>query len=153
MEYLKKDKHWDDDIASVFIFDEAQLTYGDTGLWNTLFKSISDHPSTLQHRIIVFASYGNPTRINAPVTNMYIKELQMVTLVSIDHHDGLEAAGLYLTRSEFEELVNLRKYAFDPTCLDFIFRISSGHVGAMTDVINIISCDDVSVPVIIRIRI
>jgi hypothetical protein len=76
----------------------------------------------------------------------------MVTLVHIDHHDGLEAAGLYLTRPEFNSLVNLRNYSFDPACLDFIFRISSGHVGVMNDIINVISCDDVSLPITIQIR-
>jgi len=140
--HLENNKDWNDDIASVFIFDEAQLTYGDTGLWNTLFKPTSDNPSILHHRIIIFASYGSPTRINAPGTQMYVKEPQMVTLVHIDHHDGLGAAGLYFTRPEFEEFVNLRQYSFDPACLDFIFEISSGHAGAMNDVIHVISCDD-----------
>jgi len=152
-EHLKKDKHWNGGIASVLIFDEAQSTYGDMGLWNTLFKPISDNPSILHHRIIIFASYGSPTRINTPCTAMYIKEPQMVTLVPIDHHDGLGAVGLYLTPPEFEELVNLRKYSFDPACLDFIFRISSGHTGAMSDVINVVSCDDVSLCAFIRISI
>ena len=84
---------------------------------------------------------------------MHIKQTQMVTLVPIDHNDGLKAAGLYLTRPEFEEIANLRKYSFDPDCLDFIFRISSGHTGAMDDVINVISCDDVNLPAFVRIRI
>ena len=152
-EHLENNKHWDDDIASVFVFDEAQGTYGDTGLWNTPFKPISDHPSTLHHRIIIFTSYGSPTRINAPGTSVHIKQTQMVTLVPIDHHDRLEAAGLYLTRPEFEEIVNLRKYSFDPACLDFIFRLSSGHTGAADDVINVISCANVSLPAFVQIRI
>ena len=152
-EHLKKNKHWNDDIASVFIFDEVQMTYGDMGLWNTLFKPISDNPSTLHHHIIIFMSYGSPTRINAPGTPMHIKQPQMVTLVPIDHHDGLEAVGLYLTWPEFEEIINLRKYSFDPACLDFIFRISSGHMGAVIDVINVISCDNVNLIAFIQIRI
>jgi len=77
----------------------------------------------------------------------------MVTLVPIDHHDGLGAVGLYLTRPEFEEVVNLRKSSFDPACLDFIFGISSGHAGAMIDVIDVISCDDVGLRAFIRISI
>jgi len=152
-EHLQKNNHWDDNIASVLIFDEAQLTYVDTGLWNTLFKPISDNPSILHHRIIIFTSYGSPTRINAPVTPMQIMEQQMVTLVPVDHHDGLGAVGLYLTWPEFEELVNLRKYSFDPACLDFVFKISSGHAGAINDVLKVISCDDVSLRTFIRIGI
>ena len=84
---------------------------------------------------------------------MYIKQRQMVTLVPIDHHDSLEAVGLYLTRPEFDEIIKLRKYSFDPACLDFILRISSGHAGAMDDVIDVISCDDVSLPAFVWIRI
>ena len=152
-EHLEINKHWDDHIASVLIFDEAQLTYRDTGLWNALFKPISDNPSTLHHRIIIFTSYGSPTRINPPGTHMHINQPQMVTLVPINHHDGLEAAGLYLTRSEFTEIASLRKYYFDSACLDSIFRITSGHAGAMVDVIYVISCDDVSLPAFVRIRI
>ena len=75
----------------------------------------------------------------------------MVTLVPIDHRDGLEAAGLYLTRPEFDEIVNVRKYSFHPACLDFIFKISSGHAGAMDNVFNNISRDDVSLPTFVRI--
>ena len=152
-EHLQKDKNWDDNIASVLIFDEAQSTYDDIGLWNSLFKPISDMPLSSRHRIIIFTSYGSPTRINARGTPMQIGERQMVTLVPIDHHDDLGAVGLYLTRPEFEELVNLKKYSFDPACLDFIFKILSGHVGAIEDVIRVISCDDVSLRTFIRISI
>lgn len=120
--------------ASVFIFDEAQLAYADKGLWDTLSRSLQI-TVILIHRTILSMSHGSPTRINAPATAMFIKQRQMVTLVPIDHRDGLEAAGLFLTRPEFDDL---RKYSFDPTCLDFIFRISSGQAGAMDDVINLI---------------
>ena len=129
----------------MLIFDEAR-TYRDTGPWNTLFKIISDNLSIFYHLIIIFTSYGSPTRINLAYTLMYIKEPQMVTLVPIDHRDGLEAAGLYLTRPEFDEIVNVREYSFHPACLDFIFKISSGHAGTMDNVFNDISRDDVSLP-------
>jgi hypothetical protein len=142
----KEHLHWDHNIPSVLMFDEAQLTYGDVGLWDAFFKPVSDFPSHRYHRIIIFASYGSLTRINARVTTMLIKPSQMVTLAPIDHHDGLKPVGLYLTRPEFDEIVDLLKCSLDPECLDYIFKISSGHVGAMTDVIYIISCDDVSLP-------
>lgn len=59
----------------------------------------------------------------------------------------------YLTRPEFEELANLRKYSFNPACLNFIFRISSEHAGTINDAIQVISCDDVSIRTFIRISI
>ena len=84
---------------------------------------------------------------------MEINEWQIVSLVPRDHHDGLNAVGLYLTRPEFEEIFRLRKHIFDPEFLDFIFKISSGHTGAVVGVVDVISCDDVSLPAFVRIRI
>ena len=150
-EYLQNVKNWDDNRPSVLIFDEAQLTYRDGGLWNSLFKPTSDND--MHHRIIIFVSYGSPTRINPQGTAMFIKKPQMVTLAPIDHNDGLKPVGLYLTRREFDEILELLNCHFDPECLDYIFDISSGHVGAMRDVINVISCDDVSLPAFVWIRI
>lgn len=148
-EHLENNKLWE--IPSVLIFDEAQRTYADAGPWNSLFKPISDRPLDLSHRIIIFTSYGSPTRINAPGTHMFIKQPQMVTLVSTDHDDGVEAAGLYLTRPEFDEITSLKRYSFDLACLDFIFWITSGHVGAMGDVLHVISSDDIIFPAFVRI--
>ena len=151
-EHLENVKHWDYHKGSVFIFDDAQETYEDTGLWNSLFKPTSDDPS--HHRIIIFTSYGSPTRINAGRTSMLIKKQQMVTLVPTDHHDGLGAVGLYLTRPEFDEVVNLAtKCYLDPACLDLIFKISSGHMGAVKEVIKVITGDNVSLPAFVWIRI
>ena len=117
-------------------------SYSTKRSWLTRIRAYGIHFSRslqitviLIHRTILSMSQGSPTRINAPATAMFIKQRQMVTLVPIDHRDGLEAAGLFLTRPEFDDL---RKYSFDPTCVDFIFRISSGQAGAMDDVINLI---------------
>ena len=144
------EENWDKNIPSVLMFYLVEMTYWNADLWNTLFKPISDHPLTLSHRIIIFTGCPNPTRIDAlpvaPVTNMHIKPSQMVYLAPIDHHDGLGAAGLYVTRSELDEIAKLKKYSFDPACLNFIFRITSGHVGAIQGVNNVITSDEVSLP-------
>ena len=58
----------------------------------------------------------------------------------------------YLTQPEFE-IVNVRKYPFNPACLDFIFKILSGDTGVMDDVINVISFDDVRLPTFVWIMI
>ena len=149
-ELLEMEENWDKNIPSVLMFYLVEMTYWNADLWNTLFKPISDHPLTLSHRIIIFTGCPNPTRIDAlpvaPVTNMHIKPSQMVSLAPIDHHDGLGAAGLYVTRSELDEIAKLKKYSFDPACLNFIFRITSGHVGAIQGVNNVITSDEVSLP-------
>lgn len=156
--HLDKNKGFKKAVASVLIVDEAQTTYGDGGLWNTFFKDISDNPQNHRHRIIIFTSYGSPTRINAPGTPMLIKDPQMVTLVHIDHHDKQKAAGLYLTQPEFDGLVNLDRHSldrhsFDPALYDFLFQISCGHVGAIKDMIGVITCHDVSLFVLIRVTV
>jgi hypothetical protein len=73
--------------GTVIIFDEAQASYWDTGLWNSFFKPISCE--WLNHRIIVFTSGGSARRAFAPeFTSMVITPCMRVTLRPIDHDDG-----------------------------------------------------------------
>ena len=59
--YLKG-KGWVQGEKTVFIFDEAQLSYRDMALWVSFFKSMHFNRD---RRAIVFASYGSPSsRIN-----------------------------------------------------------------------------------------
>ena len=41
--YLKKRMHWIPANDTVFIFDEAQVSYKAADLWNGLFKGIQDY--------------------------------------------------------------------------------------------------------------
>ena len=50
--YLKVRKGWMPEKNTVFIFDEAQLSYQDVELWNRLFNNIRDYPN---RRAIAFA--------------------------------------------------------------------------------------------------
>jgi hypothetical protein len=145
-----KSHGWSEKEKTVFIFDEGQMTYDDEGLWNDFLKSI--HESKGLRQAIVFASYGSPTsRIlikgNIP---MDLPEHQRVTLRHVAHGDGLGPAGLLFTRSEFNDLVNSyyrspdEDFYFDQSFFDAIFEITNGHVGAITDFIEIIVADDVS---------
>jgi hypothetical protein len=134
-------KKWD---KTVFIFDEAQLTYWDFNLWNSFFKSIHD----FECYAIVFASYGSPTSTDVRDTNMVISNPQRVSLTPIDYEDGLPPVGMLLTRSEFGDLVSKRypseQTSFHPTLLDSIFSITAGHAGAASDILEVIlALDDV----------
>ena len=143
--YLEQ-QGWLEREKTVFIFDEAQLSYEDAQLWGEFFKSMHDHE---ERRAIVFASYGSPTsRIDIKGIPMIIPDPQRVTLRHVVHEDGLPPAGLLFTRSEFNDLV-IKHYPSSVFCfhLSFfnaLFDITNGHVGAIHDFIRIIIADDVS---------
>ncbi len=140
-----KRRGWVEQNETVFIFDEAQVSYGDADLWNNFFKSIHEYPRC---RAIIFASYGSPTtRIKIRGTSIFIPDQRRVTLRAIQHEDNLPAAGLLFTRMEFNDLVSVMypspEYAFDTSFFDSLFNLTEGHVGAIVDFIGIILADDV----------
>jgi hypothetical protein len=100
--YFEKEKGWVRHKEIAFIFDEAQLSYGDGDLWNNIFKSIRFHDD----RAIAFASYGSLTsRITIDGTLIVIDDMQRVTLRPIQHDDDIPSVGLFFTRTEFDDLV------------------------------------------------
>ena len=130
---------------TVFIFDEAQITYGDSDLWNNFFKSIHDYPLC---RAIIFASYGSPTtRFTIQGLLILIHDRKRVTLRAIQHDDNLPAAGVLFTRKEFNDLVAVMypspEYVFDASFFDSLFNLTEGHVGAIVDFMRVILSDDV----------
>lgn len=136
---------WVEQNKTVFIFDEAQVSYGDSDLWNNFFKSIHEYPRC---RAIIFASYGSPT---APITirgtSILIHDVRRVTLRAIQHDDNLPVAGVLFTRKEFNDLVAVMypspEYVFDASFFDSLFNLTEGHVGAIVDFMQIILSDDV----------
>jgi len=138
--YLNKRKGWIPGKDTVFIFDEAQVTYKDVELWNELFKGIHDYPD---RRAIAFASYGSPSSlIDIQGTPIFIAPAARVSLLPTAHEDNLPAAGLLFTLAEFDELVSKQypdsEHHFHSSFLDMVFEITEGHVGAMYSFLNII---------------
>jgi hypothetical protein len=144
--YLQEIKNVMKGDWSVLVFDEVQVSYWDTGLWNSFFKRICD--KQLNNRVIVFTSYGSPTRRSAtPWNPMIIPLRNKVTLRAIDHHDGIKPAGLFLTRTEFDTFISLRyppqQYKFDDAFYNDVYEMTAGHVGAAGDLIQVITAQDV----------
>ena len=144
--YLRLTKNMVAGDGSVLVFDEAQSTYWDSGLWNSLFKPII--AKECENRAIVFASYGSAT--SAPGiagTNMIIPLRNKVTLRPIDHHDQTKPIGLFLTHTEFLDFVRTRypsnRCKFDTTFFEWTFNVTAGHVGAITDLLRMISAQTV----------
>jgi hypothetical protein len=146
--HLKEIQSWVQENRTVFIFDEAQVTYDDSNLWNDFFKNITQYSHC---RAIVFTSYGIPTTkiYIRPFIPMIIPDHQRVTLRPIQHTimDELPAAGLFFTRKEFDNLVSAKypspQYWFDTSFFDTLFDITEGHVGATIDFIQVVLADEV----------
>jgi hypothetical protein len=143
---------WDKHEPTVFIFDEAQLSYWDGDLWNNLFKCMS----FTECRAIAFASYGRPTsHITIAGTPIFIEDAQRVTLRPIQYDDDIASVGLFFTRTEFDDLVTKRypMNCLDSSFLDNVFDLTGGHVGAFLDFIKIVVNHNVSTFALIRVMI
>ena len=143
--FLKMRKGWIPGKNTVFIFDEAQVSYKDGELWNELFKGIHDYPNC---HAIAFASYGSPSSfIDIEGTSILVLPTARISLLPTTHGDHLPAAGLLFTRAEFNKLVSRQypysEYYFHPSFLDTVFGITEGHVGAMYSFLNIILGSDI----------
>ena len=128
--------------GTIIILDEAQASYWDGGLWQSLFKQICS--KECDNRAIVFTSRGSPTSVaeeEMAHTPVPIPLRNKVTLRPIDHKDGTTPIGLFLTHSEFDSFVEklsktLPFASFDETFYDWVYNVTAGHVGAARDVIN-----------------
>jgi len=128
--------------GTVLIVDEAQSSYWDRAFWQDLKEIKPESP----FRVITFASYGSAGRnINDPLTPHHISPRQNISLVALDHGDRI-AAGLLLTKPEFEDLVAklFVDHYFDVPFLDSIFNITHHHVSACKDFLHIICAHEVT---------
>jgi hypothetical protein len=142
--YLEK-KGWIERERTVFIFDEAQLSYGDWDFWNGFLKSMNDFDD---RRAIAFVSFGSPTsRINIKGTPITLVGPQRVTLRPISHDDGLPSVGLFFSRDEFDDLVSKhhlrQQHFFDSSFFHALLLVTGGHIGAIHDFMRIITAHDV----------
>ena len=78
--YLQHYLGWKQSTKPVFIMDEGQALYDDTGLWFGLFKDIEKYPKRFAS---AFASYGSPiSRFNVRNIPFLVGDNQRVSL----HH-------------------------------------------------------------------
>jgi hypothetical protein len=143
--YLQTRHGWVPGQQTVFIFDNAEMSYKDWDLWTGLFKSIHEYDD---RRAIVFTSYGTPTsRIVIEGTPIYLNDSQRVTLRPVPHQDGLPPVGLLFSRLEFDDLVSKfypsSEHVFHSSFFDAVFDITGGHVGAVWNFMSVIAAHDV----------
>jgi hypothetical protein len=136
-------KGFNNNGPNIIIIDEAQLTYWDSAFWNSFLKQITP---TSSNRVILFASYGSPTGTVTAEGTLMIPDRYRIDLRPINHGDGVTPAGLFLTTDEFADVVGKRYPTgrFEKDFLDYVLRVTAGHVGAVTDLLGIVYGHDVS---------
>jgi hypothetical protein len=127
--------------SRVLILDEAQLSYWDRPFWLGFIKPIN---AGSHHMVILFASYGSASRnLLNNATPLVVQESQLVGLARDSTEDSV---GLLLTREEMERVVrkSFPNHHFDVSLLDYVYSLTSGHVGACYDALRVIQNDQVS---------
>jgi len=152
--WVKDSTRWETKLAAhnydfngpnTLIIDEAQLTYWDTGFWNSYLKAINDRS---RDRIILFVSWASPTSrvsVKGP-TPIVVPATQSINLRPTNHLDHLPPVGLLLSKAEFNEMVDTAfpDGRFTAKFLDHVFHLTAGHAGAVNEVLRIIMADAVS---------
>ena len=93
--------------------------------------------------IILFASYSSASRnLLSMGTPMRVLEERHVGLA----HSQRSPVGLLLMEGEIEGVMKKRfpNHQFDKSLLDYVYDLTSGHVGAYCDTLEVVKKHDVS---------
>ncbi|EYE91008.1 ATP-binding protein [Aspergillus ruber CBS 135680] len=130
---------------TVIIVDEAQTTYSDDTLWNTIFKERLT-PNVYKFQLCLFCSYGSPAAGPDPTffTPVKFSDEQRISLTPQNQQDS-PPIGLFYDKEEFRDVVSRlltfhyeETFNFDEGALEYIFAVTSGHPGAVTSVVDVI---------------
>jgi hypothetical protein len=133
------------DANIVIILDEAQMSYGDNGLWLGLIKSQSG--SREGPRIALFTSYGNPTTgpevnlIGSPLAFLGPQQRVSITPSNIQYSPKI---ALFYNSGEFNDVVSRHcqddrsLLKLDDGASDYLFNLTNGHPGAVDGVLNML---------------
>jgi len=120
------------------LFDEVQDSYGDPLFWNAFLKEAGDgiYP---YYRVILFCSYGTPS--SHPVEYEIGSSAGLRGAARISLWPVGSSPGILLQESEFLEVVSHfeRPVYVHPDLLSLIFFWTVGHVGAVVELLRLIS--------------
>ncbi|ODM16358.1 hypothetical protein SI65_08358 [Aspergillus cristatus] len=143
---LEQDLSWVVTSDTVILVDEAQKTYSDSVLWNTIFKARQKSVCAYNFRLCLLCSYGSPgtgpdQTFFTPVT---LVNKQRISLTP-QSQPGSPSIGLFYSKEEFKDVVSRlikylykQQFSFDEDALDYIFVLSGGHPGAVESLVNVI---------------
>jgi hypothetical protein len=122
-----------DDLSPAYLlFDEAQETYHDDGLWNGFFKSLD---SLAGWRVILFCSFGSPSRHAGPQkygTPAVQSPSQRLLLRSTEDFPF----GLLLSYEEVEQVIEKYNLNLAKNVCHAIFDWTGGHAGCVGYLLN-----------------
>jgi len=130
---------------TVIIVDEAQTTYSDDTLWNTIFKERLT-PNVYKFQLCLFCSYGSPAAGPDPTffTPVKFSDEQRISLTPQNQQDS-PPIGLFYDKEEFRDVVSRlltfhyeETFNFDEGALEYIFAVTNGHPGAVTSIVDVI---------------
>ncbi|KAJ6586995.1 hypothetical protein DFH09DRAFT_241764 [Mycena vulgaris] len=119
------------------LFDEVQTTYDDDVLWSSFLKEPNDG-----FFVVLFASYGSqsPPGVSARsigTRNNFLPHQCMSLRATRNGIHAEEIPGLYFVPAEFNHFIAVKRQKdmdlpiMAQDLLDWIFRVSSGHIGAI----------------------
>ncbi|KAJ7602051.1 hypothetical protein DFH06DRAFT_1024354, partial [Mycena polygramma] len=126
-------KHW-------VLLDEAQSSYSDSAVQNTLLKIFHAH-----FIFVLFASHGS---IRKPMDrdkdiggtpNIFTPDKRMGLRPTMNGSEGSAIPGLYFTKEEYQRLLELPRASIPtlgPELENYIFEVTNGHVGAMKSIMS-----------------
>ncbi|ODM16145.1 hypothetical protein SI65_08579 [Aspergillus cristatus] len=142
----EQDISWVLTSNTVILVDEAQMTYNDSGLWNTIFKERQTPTYVYKFQLCLFCSYGSPAA--GPDQTFFTPvKLSNQQRISLTPHNQpcSPSIGLFYDKEEFKDVVSrLLKYQYeerfnlDERALEYIFAVSNGHPGAVTSIVDVI---------------
>jgi hypothetical protein len=141
----EQDLSWVLTSNTVIIVDEAQTTYSDDTLWNTIFKERLT-PNVYKFRLCLFCSYGSPAAGPDPTffTPVKFSDEQRTSLTPQNQQDS-PPIGLFYDKEEFRDVISRlltfhyeETFNFDEGALEYIFAVTNGHPGAVTSIVDVI---------------
>ncbi|KAB8229541.1 uncharacterized protein BDW43DRAFT_303111 [Aspergillus alliaceus] len=129
----------------VFILDEAQMSYHDSGLWLGFIKTQNDRH--FGPRVCIFSSYGSPTgggddyNPGSPLGYLGVQKRVSITVSMIQDSPSIS---LFYNQGEFNEVVqricsNVRRpLPLHQEASDYIYTLTSGHPGAVEAVLDML---------------
>jgi hypothetical protein len=142
----EQDLSWVLTSNTVVLVDEAQVTYNDTALWNTIIKERRSLTCLYNFRLCLFCSYGSPRTgpdqtFFTPVT---LFDEQRISLTP-QNQSRSPNIGLFYDKEEFKDVVSRlltykysERFTFDEDAQDYIFALTNGHPGAVESIVNVL---------------
>ena len=140
----KHDPSWVVTSNTVILVDEAQKTYSDAVLWDTILKARQATTCDYNFRLCLFCSYGSPN-IGPDKTFFTPVKLPNKWCISLTPQNlrGSPSIGLFYDKEEFKDAVSRlltfqypERFSFDEDAQDYIFALSNGHPGAVSSILN-----------------